>query len=158
LIQPAGKNGVPAQSAGLARQNDEDGLRDFLGGIRAAGLSQRGGIHQVQMARHQCGKRLVGIPVGILPQQIHVGRVLHLPMNVRRRKKVPTYFDPRRCRLTSPGTPPTGSSAVRGNGWLNVIYCSRLDRGPYVENILAAQTSSSPARIVVTRIARINTN
>jgi hypothetical protein len=68
------------------------------------------------MARHQCRKRLFGIPVGILPQQIHVCRILHLPINVRCRQKVTIYFDLRRCRTTAAIAARTGSSAVRGNG------------------------------------------
>ena len=51
-------------------------------------------------------KRLLGIPVGILPQQIHVGRILHLPIDVRRRQKVPIYSGP------------AGSEDVERSAWL----------------------------------------
>jgi hypothetical protein len=34
----------------------------------------------------------VGIPAGVLPQQIHVGRVVHPLISGRRREKVPSNF------------------------------------------------------------------
>ena len=40
LIQPAGKNGSPAQTARLFGQDDENDLRDFLGFLRVAQLAQ----------------------------------------------------------------------------------------------------------------------
>jgi hypothetical protein len=39
------------------------------------------------------GKGGVGIPVGVLPQQIHAGRVVHPSINGRRREKVPTNIE-----------------------------------------------------------------
>jgi hypothetical protein len=44
------------------------------------------------MTRQQRGKRLVGVPIDVLPQQIPVSRFLHLLINVRRGEKVPIYF------------------------------------------------------------------
>ena len=50
-----------AQSRRLFRQNDEDRLRDFLGVLRMAGLTQGDEIDQIDVARHQFGKRLIGM-------------------------------------------------------------------------------------------------
>jgi hypothetical protein len=35
----------------------------------------------------------IGITAGVLPRQIHAGRVVHPSINVRRREKAPTNFD-----------------------------------------------------------------
>jgi hypothetical protein len=50
------------------------------------------------VARNQGGKGGVGIPVGILPQQIHVGGVVHPLISGRRREKVPTNFESMQSR------------------------------------------------------------
>jgi len=57
-------------------------------------LNEVCGINHVHVPRHQCRKRLFGVPMGVLPQQFHVSRFLHLLINVRRREKVPIYFIP----------------------------------------------------------------
>jgi hypothetical protein len=44
------------------------------------------------VACNQGGKGGVGIPDGVLPQQIHVGRVVHPFISGRCREKVPTNF------------------------------------------------------------------
>ena len=47
-------------------------------------------INNDSPARNQGG---VGIHAGALPQQIHVGVVVHPLINGRRRQKVPTHFE-----------------------------------------------------------------
>jgi hypothetical protein len=70
-------------------------LRNFLGCVGIAGFTQGGGINQVHMARNQDFKSGFGIPAGVLPQQIHVRRVVHPLINGRHRPKVPINFQPR---------------------------------------------------------------
>jgi hypothetical protein len=91
-----GFSGVPslvlgAQSCGHS-QDDKHRLRNFFRRSRAAGPSQRDGIDHIHVTGQQCRKRLIRVPMGVLPQQFPVSRFLHLPMNVRRRRKVPVYF------------------------------------------------------------------
>jgi len=52
----------------LFRQDDENRLRDFLGGVRIARLPHPYGINQVDVPLHQRGKCLVGIAFRVLPQ------------------------------------------------------------------------------------------
>ena len=61
LIQPAGKDDALAQMPGFPRQNDEDGLGDFLGLMRIAGVAQRDGIDLVDVPRDERGKGVLGI-------------------------------------------------------------------------------------------------
>ena len=70
-------------------EDDENGLGDFLGRAGLAGLPQRGGLNQVHVPRDQRRKRRLRMLLDVLPQQIHVRCFLHLPINVRRRQKVP---------------------------------------------------------------------
>jgi hypothetical protein len=92
LIQPARKNDSGAQSTSFFRQDDEDRLRDFLGGVGIAGLPQRGGIDQVDVTRDEGGEGVLGIPMDVIAQQFHVSRILHPLTNGRRNGKVPIYF------------------------------------------------------------------
>jgi hypothetical protein len=85
-------------------EDDEHHLRDLLGSVEITGFPQSGGIHQVHVARNQDGKGGVGIPDGVLPQQIHVGRVVHPLISGRRRQKVPTNFDSMQSRKQTTGS------------------------------------------------------
>ena len=80
------------QLPGFARQNDENGLRDFLGMMRIADLPQRDRIDQIDVPRHQRGKRFVGIIFRISPQQRAVVRGLHLGISVRCEAKTDKSF------------------------------------------------------------------
>ena len=44
------------------------------------------------MACRQCLESLMGIPMGVLPQQLAVGHFLHLQIIVRHPQIVPIYF------------------------------------------------------------------
>jgi len=63
----------------LARENDENGLGNFLGQRRIAHLPQRRRIDQVDVARHQRLKSPLGLAGGVVPHQRHV--VIHHPLN-----------------------------------------------------------------------------
>jgi hypothetical protein len=67
--EPAGQNGLQAERVRLARQNDEDRLRDVPGQMRVAHLPQRHRINEIDVARNERGERLLGIALGIFPQQ-----------------------------------------------------------------------------------------
>ena len=75
--KPAGQNGFLAERFGFARQNDKNRLCDFLGQMRIAHLPQCNGMNEIDMARDECGERLLGIVPGIFLQQCHV--VSHHP-------------------------------------------------------------------------------
>ena len=92
LIQPAGKDRLPAQTPSFFGEDDEHGLGDFLGGVRIAGFADGDGIDQVEVTRHERRKGRLGILLGILPEQIRVSEFVHPFINVRRRRKVPFYF------------------------------------------------------------------
>ena len=81
-----------AQSRRLFRQNDEDRLRDFLCVLRMAGLTQGDGVNQIDVARHQFGKRLIGMIFSILPQQRAVIHGFHSGISVRPPEKGDNLF------------------------------------------------------------------
>ena len=51
--------------ARFPRQDDEDGLRDFLGLMRIAGVAQRDRIDLVDVPRDERGKGLLGIVLDV---------------------------------------------------------------------------------------------
>ena len=71
----------------LLRQNDEDRLRNFLGGVRMTDAAQRDGINEIHVPLDERGERRFGTVVGVFRQQGDVVRFGHLPINVRRRGK-----------------------------------------------------------------------
>ena len=73
--KPAGQNGLVAERVRLARENDEDRLRDFFREMRIAHLPQRDGINEIHMTRHERGKGGFGIIAGKIAQQSQV--VIH---------------------------------------------------------------------------------
>ncbi len=76
----------------LAREDDEDGLRDFFRRVRIANVPQRGGINEVNVPHGERGKRGLGIFHGVLPQQLDVVRSGHSLINVRRGGFGTDYF------------------------------------------------------------------
>ena len=80
------------QTAGFARQNDEDRLSDFLGVMRIAGEAQRGGINEVHIPRNEAGKRRLGFGAGELREQFMVVRFGHLPVRCPRTAKLDKLF------------------------------------------------------------------
>jgi hypothetical protein len=68
LIEPAGNNCLFRQATGFLRQNNKNHLRDFFGSTRVARFSQGGGINHIDMTRHQCCERFIGIPMDVLLQ------------------------------------------------------------------------------------------
>ena len=93
--QPAGQHGLFAQVSGLARQDDEHGLRDFLGQMRVAHLPQRGGIDQRHVAFHQRRKRLFRVLRRVSGKQFGIIRQAHLLSNVHWRRNPTVFFESR---------------------------------------------------------------
>ncbi|HEX3855810.1 MAG TPA: hypothetical protein VHY30_00765, partial [Verrucomicrobiae bacterium] len=58
--KPAGQNGFVAHRVRLARENDENSLRDFFRQMRVTHLPQRDGINEIDVARDERGERLLG--------------------------------------------------------------------------------------------------
>ena len=92
LIQPAGENDSSVQMPGFSREDDEDGLRDFLGLMRIAGVAQRDRINLVDVPRDERGKGLLGIALDVFAQQGGVIQFLHLPLNAADSEKVTSIF------------------------------------------------------------------
>ena len=86
LIKPAGQHDAGRQISRLARQNDENGLRNFLSMVGIAGEAQRGGRNKVHMARDERGKSRPGFGAGKLGKQRVIIRFWHLPNDVRKRQ------------------------------------------------------------------------
>ena len=59
-----------AQSRRLFRQNDEDRLRDFLGVLRMAGLTQGNGIDQIDVAYLNQALSLFNVQEGRYPKTL----------------------------------------------------------------------------------------
>jgi hypothetical protein len=75
-IQPSGERGEVAELASLAGEIGEDDLRDVLGGLHVGvHLTERRGIHQVDMPPDQFRKRRLGTVPRKLPEQIGIGCV-----------------------------------------------------------------------------------
>jgi hypothetical protein len=85
---------LSGKTPGFLGEKDEHGLGNLFRSVGLAGFSQRGGIHEIDMAGHEGRKGGFGIPFGVLPQQIHVGRIIHSFNNVRRRGKRAGHFQP----------------------------------------------------------------
>jgi hypothetical protein len=81
------KNALPSGPSTSRRR-----LGDLLRLMMVADVTQRRGINQVNMPRHQRGKRLFAIAQRIFPQQCHVIHRQHLPINVRRTRKATDNF------------------------------------------------------------------
>ena len=62
------------QLARLAREDDEDGLGDFLGQMRVAHLPQRRRMNERHMAFHELRKGGLGLAGGELGEQFGIGR------------------------------------------------------------------------------------
>jgi glucarate dehydratase len=92
LINPAGQRGVPAQLIYFLRQNDKDGLRDFLGLMWIAGVSQRHGIDLVDVPRDDLGKGFFGITLDVFAQQGVVIQFLHLHLNAAEHGKGTSFL------------------------------------------------------------------
>ena len=137
MIQPAGKHGPGTKPACFPGKNNENGLRDVPGGVRVAGLPQRGGKNQVHVPRHQCRKCVLRILKDVLPQQFHVSHFLHLPINVRCREKVPCYFlFPGSVSLAKDGHGLVVEKAVscrRRPRWMTKRHCFGVKRSSFGE-------------------------
>jgi len=94
LIQPAGEDNLPAKLPGFSGENDEDGLRDFLGLMWVASVTQCNRIDLVDVPRDEFGKGFLGIMLRVLPQQSDVVQLLHLYLNAANAGKVTNYFQP----------------------------------------------------------------
>jgi hypothetical protein len=91
-IQPARKNDTPSQMAGFSCQNDEDGLRDFPGLMRVAGVARRDRIDLVDGPGDELGKGFFGMVLDVIPQQGDVIQFLHLRLNAAVWEKVTSFF------------------------------------------------------------------
>ncbi len=68
-------------------------MGDFLRVMRIGHSPERDGINQIDVPRHQRGKRLIGIIFRVLPQQRAVVRWLHSAISVRRAAKADNLFE-----------------------------------------------------------------
>ena len=57
-----------------------------------ADVAEGGGVDQVDVSRHQRGERLLGILLGVLPEQCNVIYLLHLPIRCGRKQKRDKLF------------------------------------------------------------------
>ena len=87
LIEPARQDRFAAERSGLACEDDEHRLRDFLGGVRTARLPQRDGVNQIHVPSDQFTERGLGLALRELAQQLDVIGFRHSPSNVRPREK-----------------------------------------------------------------------
>ena len=76
--EPAGEHGLPAEAAGLASEDDEDRLRDFLGQVRVAHLPSRGGMDQSDVALDQPGEGGFRAAGGVVGEQFGIAGRLHV--------------------------------------------------------------------------------
>jgi len=58
-----------------------------------AGVAQRRGIDQVDVPLYKRGKRLLGMTRRVFPQQFHVARDSHLPINVRPNRMATAFLN-----------------------------------------------------------------
>lgn len=72
----------------FAGQDDEDGLGDFFGLMRIAGMAQGDGVNPVDVPRDKRLKRRFGMAGGIFAQQSIVVQLAHLPLNAANPEKV----------------------------------------------------------------------
>jgi len=92
FIKPGIEDRTWAQAGGFARQNDEDGLRDFLGVMRIAGETPGGRMDEVYIPRDQDGKCRFGSGAGIFREQFMVIQFGHLPIRCPRTAKLDKLF------------------------------------------------------------------
>ena len=90
--QPTGKGAVLEQGTRLARQDDENRLRDFLGVMRVPGVAHGDRVDLVDMARDQRGKSFFGAELHIRAQQGAVIPILHSPTNAAEGTKGTAFF------------------------------------------------------------------
>ena len=90
-MEPRGQDRVRAQAGGFAGEDEKDGLRYLPGLNRIANLPERNRIDQADMPADQRLKGRFGIPGGVLPHQVHVIRIGHLPIYYRPRR-IRTFF------------------------------------------------------------------
>ncbi len=77
VMQPAGQNCFGRKRSGLAREKDEDGLRDILRVLWIGRVAERDGINEVQMTTHERGESSLGIGPDEFVQQIDVRGIAH---------------------------------------------------------------------------------
>jgi len=92
FIEPGIEDGVRAQAGGFAREDDKDGLRDFLGVGGNPGMAERRRINQVDMPPDQFGKGFLRALPLVIPQQVHVAHIGHLTIHCRWDPKSGIYF------------------------------------------------------------------
>ena len=78
LIEPSGQNDTRGQRGGFAGEDDEDGLRDFLGVMGVAGGAQGGGIDKIHVARDERSEGVFGLGSRELGQQLVIRQFQHL--------------------------------------------------------------------------------
>lgn len=72
-MEPAGEYDIFRESRGFVREIGENELRDVLGAMRvAAGLAQRGGINERDVARDEFAERGFGTVGGKATQELAV--------------------------------------------------------------------------------------
>jgi len=101
--EPAREDDVRTEAGRLSRQDDEDGLGDLFREVRVAGLAETDRVNQVDMPRDEGFKRLLGLPLGVLPHPLHV--VIH-------HLAYPSTPLPKRDRF--PFSPGVAAGIVRG--------------------------------------------
>jgi hypothetical protein len=74
--EPAGEHGFPAEAAGLAGKDDEDGLCDFFGQMRIPHLPERSGVNEGDVAIDELRERGLGLAGGVFGKQFAIA--LHL--------------------------------------------------------------------------------
>ena len=76
----------------LLREQNEDGLGDFLCLVWVADAAQGNGIHQIDVPGYQRSEGFVGMIFGVLSQLYAVVRWLHSPVSVRPAAKTDNSF------------------------------------------------------------------
>jgi hypothetical protein len=72
LVKPAGDDGAGGQSRRLAREQDENGLGDFLGHGGIAHEAQGGAVNHAGVALDEGAERGLGVAFGEFPQELDV--------------------------------------------------------------------------------------
>jgi hypothetical protein len=77
VVEPAAQNYFASERRCFAREDDEDGLRDFFGVLRILRVTKGDGMDKPDMATHDLGKGFLGFVFGEFFEESGVGRVYH---------------------------------------------------------------------------------
>lgn len=97
-VEPRGEHGLGPECGGLAREDDEHGLRDLLGQMRIARLPHRRRVDKADVPLHEFGERRLGIGGGELAHQGHVIAQHHLYIAAERGNGQTNFGIFLRCR------------------------------------------------------------